>query len=1244
MKKTFAAAISAAVIAVSAFGGVAGGYAGTAYAADGHTHTFSQVWSKGEVNHWHSSECGDNIVRDIAPHTYGADNACTVCGYVKQGEHTHRFNTSAWVNDGLNHWHAAVCGHDVVTDIARHEYDSDGLCFCGFVRPEGNHRHIFSHEWSSDKLNHWKSAECGHQIVSEMAAHNVDSKGVCSVCKTRVTEEKPIELPENISAAGGYSESLYAEWKADGIKGVKAYYRESGSTKWLELDENLIRFNGGVARVDAVGLNEGIYELKITNGNSDMLVKNISVAAYDRSGYAHFNYSDGVGAYNDDGSLKDGALVIYVTDANKNDISDYVYKNTENGLVKEDISQYLWNGHKGIGYILNNRGYENNAARENYGIQKLSFTYGAVAVRILDNVNAEVSPAKEDAGKSLIEGLTAYNSTENGGSVGDNGRMARITNAKNLTIEGIGESAGMYGWGVHFVSNDNLHKTNYEAGKGFEVRNITFEHYPEDAIGMEGTQGSKVDPNTGSITSGDADPSSPLVSPVQRCWIHNNVFKPGYCKDPAESDKAEGDGSCDFKRGRYYTLSYNYFADCHKTNLVGSSKSSVTYDVTMHHNWWNNCGARQPLARRANIHFYNNYISGDMSATPKPALSYVTSMRAATYIFMEANYYDGCKSVVEDGGEGGGSAAKSWNNVYYACFNGDASTHVNSRTETVANSCKFIAENIDYSKFDTDPALFYYDKVNQKSDCELDDALTARVKVMQNAGVNGFGKSAEEIAFNKYVPSKAIQLAESGETVINLPAAKDDTEVNGVLFRGLTGASGGTVKGKGQIITFTVPAGGAVVTVTTTSASGDGAPEFVGADGKVWASKFTGTFVAELPAGTYFIASGQKDKESIISALSFASTAESSALRVQAAIDAISAIPENVTVESEALIHEAQTAYSGLLESERANFDAALKAKLETAVNTLDKLKADAVIALIDALGEITQESGDKITAAQKAYNSLSAEQKAMVTNVEVLFAAENAYAAFAVTNFKNTVDALVDVSTLGVSDRAAIEKAKRDYSAAYETYENFGEERRAEIERSYVEKLESALEKLARYEKLFEFKDALGAVTAENVTLTDGAALQGLYNGLDGEQKAALSEEENAKYAELMHVYEEIKKNNITCTFLGGTPSNEVFVSTGTKQNQDGSAKVVNAYGGQLASGLKLEDGTKIEFTIQTKMVLKLYLKDAGKKVKIGGVNYTSAPEGGDNVITVELEAGTYAIEKNNPATLYFATLSPAA
>lgn len=73
-------------------------------------------------------------------------------------------------------------------------------------------------------------------------------------------------------------------------------------------------------RVDFTGLQAGSYEVMILPHGSTTAVGTsveLNVISYDRSGYAHFNYTNGVGAYNDNGTLKENAIVLYVTDENK---------------------------------------------------------------------------------------------------------------------------------------------------------------------------------------------------------------------------------------------------------------------------------------------------------------------------------------------------------------------------------------------------------------------------------------------------------------------------------------------------------------------------------------------------------------------------------------------------------------------------------------------------------------------------------------------------------------------------------------------------------------------------------------------------------------------------------------------------------------------------------------------------------------------------------------------------------------
>lgn len=481
------------------------------------------------------------------------------------------------------------------------------------------------------------------------------------------------------SRVGGWNESIYAE-----ISGVEdtdvTAVSYSGAVNG-ELSENdlnyLVRKNGSGVRIDVPGLKEGTYTLTVKVGQESVLTESgIKVYAYDRSGFAHFKYSNGVGAYKDDGTLKDNAVVLYVTDKNKNDVE----------LKVGNITV------KGIGNILNSVGQDTGGGKTGNGgnpntnqgiIKELAKAGRPLVVRFIGTVSDSglygirtFSAASE----CLIEGLTTYNSVDNGGSGGDNGHMARIQSGKDITLEGIGYDAVIDGWGFHYIAQSS--DTNF--GKSFEVRNLTFINTPEDAIGMEGQQASK-------------DTSSDITASVERCWVHHNEF---YCPDitsPAESDKSEGDGSVDFKRGQYFTCSYNYFDSCHKTNLVGSADYSLQYNLSYHHNYWYMCKARGPLTRNANVHMYNNVF--DMQT------DYAMNVRANAYIFSEYNLFYACKSpqAVESG------AIKSYqDSIASVIWNkGDPGTVVENKSDYVPNNCQFSARGIQYDKFDTDASQSY---------------------------------------------------------------------------------------------------------------------------------------------------------------------------------------------------------------------------------------------------------------------------------------------------------------------------------------------------------------------------------------------------------------------------------------------------------------------------------------------------------------------------------------------------------
>ena len=514
------------------------------------------------------------------------------------------------------------------------------------------------------------------------------------------------------SNVGGWFESIYAE--IDGVEAsdvTEVSYTGAMTGKLSDEDlKYLVRDYGSdgnnSVRIDIPGLKAGTYTLTVKVGVSTLTAPGITVSAYDRSGYAHFKYTEGVGAYNDDGTLKNNAIVLYVTDENKNKVELTVSGKTATG----------------IGNILNS-----SSSKHNSIIKKLTEANTPLVVRFIGTVSDSglYERAPFDV-KNIAEinGLSAYASKDNGGSEEDNGHMARIQYGKDITLEGIGYDAVIDGWGFHYIA-----KTK-DDGKSFEVRNLTFINTPEDAVGMEGSQTNETPPD--------------LSASVERCWIHNNEFyRPQLINavgsdGNGENDKNEGDGSVDFKRGQYFTCSYNYFERCHKTNLVGSGDTSLQFNLTYHHNHWYMCQSRGPLSRMANIHMYNNIV--DMQT------DYAQNTRANAYIFSEYNMFYACSDPQRV--EGG--AIKSYNDSISGVIwkKEKPGTIVKNKTDYVENECHFEARNIKYDKFDMDPALSYI----PTGDYILEEDFTKLRKIIKSqAGVQDREpKSADELSASEY--------------------------------------------------------------------------------------------------------------------------------------------------------------------------------------------------------------------------------------------------------------------------------------------------------------------------------------------------------------------------------------------------------------------------------------------------------------------------------------------------------------
>ena len=117
-----------------------------------------------------------------------------------------------------------------------------------------------------------------------------------------------------ITEAKGWQESAYLKWAPfEGASSYNVYVDDK------KIDAQLVRQYASYYRADILGLKEGTYSVKVVPVNAEgaeiagaNTASNLVVKSYNREGFAHFKY-DGVGAYNNDGTLKAGAKVLYIT-------------------------------------------------------------------------------------------------------------------------------------------------------------------------------------------------------------------------------------------------------------------------------------------------------------------------------------------------------------------------------------------------------------------------------------------------------------------------------------------------------------------------------------------------------------------------------------------------------------------------------------------------------------------------------------------------------------------------------------------------------------------------------------------------------------------------------------------------------------------------------------------------------------------------------------------------------------------
>ncbi len=241
-----------------------------------------------------------------------------------------------------------------------------------------------------------------------------------------------------ITTAAGWNESLYAEWEHfEGADNYNVYVKGGQYADYTKIDGQLVRSYGSYNRADAVGLKAGDdYSIKVVpviNAKEEeskaSIATNIIVRSFNRDGYAHHQASAGIGAYNNDGTLKEGARILYISKDNAKTV-------TLDMLVKTGKTETR----TGIQDIL--KAYEK-------GIETRP-----LCIRIIGLLKKDDMP---ELGSSSI-GLQVKGKGQN----------------MNLTIEGVGNDATFHGFGI-LVRNCRY----------VELRNLGVMMHPEDGISFD---------------------------------------------------------------------------------------------------------------------------------------------------------------------------------------------------------------------------------------------------------------------------------------------------------------------------------------------------------------------------------------------------------------------------------------------------------------------------------------------------------------------------------------------------------------------------------------------------------------------------------------------------------------------------------------------------------------------------------------------------------------------------------------
>jgi pectate lyase len=381
-----------------------------------------------------------------------------------------------------------------------------------------------------------------------------------------------------------------------------------------KIDTQLIRNYGSYFRADVVGLKAGTYTLKVTavtggvEGESAETAA-LTVRAHDRTGFA-FSNGRVPGAYKADGTPKENAVVIYITEKTKNTVSLTVTGANANPCV-------------GLQAILD-------------GFKKGKDTRPLI-VRLVGQIT---DPAYMLGGDIVIE----------------NNNNA----ASYITFEGIGEDAVADGWGIRVknasnieISNLGTMNCNSDEGDNIGLQQDNEYIWVHNCDLFYGNAGSDADQIKGDGAM-DCKKSTYVSFSYNHFWdsgksnllglseglsadllitYHHNWYDHSDSRHPrvrfysAHVYNNYYDGNAKYGIGATEGASVfaeaNYFRNC-KYPMLTSMQGTDVWDETKQANDYTN----MPTFSKENggtIKAYNNYMSGQRRFVPYGAAGYLNS-------------------------------------------------------------------------------------------------------------------------------------------------------------------------------------------------------------------------------------------------------------------------------------------------------------------------------------------------------------------------------------------------------------------------------------------------------------------------------------------------------------------------------------------------------------------------------------------------------------------------------------------